>query len=190
MSTVNELKNALESVLFSSGKKLKIEELCRLCKTREQDKVLIALTELKGDLEVKESSLTLLDDTEGWRLTVRDKYLPFVRKIVTQTELPKTILETLAVIAHKAPVLQNEVIRIRTNKAYDHLRELEKLNYVTRSKQGRTKLIKLSQRFFDYFETTPEQLKEAFKPVQNLKELEKPQKIPEELLMPSLDWMG
>ncbi len=189
MSTVNELKNALESVLFSSGKKLKIEDLCRLCKTREQDKVLLALNELKGDLEVKGSSLTLLEDIEGWRLTVRDKYLPFVRKIVTQTELPKTILETLAVIAHKAPVLQNAVIKIRTNKAYDHLRALEKLNYVTRTKQGRTKLIKLSQRFFDYFETTPEQLKDAFKQVQNVKDLEPQQKIPEELALPNLNWM-
>jgi len=190
MSTVNELKNALESLLFSSGKKLNIDELSKLCKTKEQDKILLALKELKDDLEVKGSSLLLLEDTDGWRLTVRDKYLPFVRKIVSQTELTKSILETLAIVAFKTPVLQSEVIRIRTNKAYDHLAQLEKLNYVTRTKHGRTKLLRLSQKFFEYFETTQEQVKKELSQVKNIKELDKIESVPEELILPNLEWLN
>ncbi|MBI5065830.1 SMC-Scp complex subunit ScpB [Candidatus Woesearchaeota archaeon] len=190
MSTVKELKNALESLLFSSGKKLSVDELCRLYKTREKDKVVLALKELAQDLQQKESSLVLVEDQEGWRLTVKNEYLPFVRKIVSQTELPKSILETLAVIAHKTPVLQSEIIKIRTNKAYDHLSNLEKQNFITRQKQGRTKLIKLGQKFFEYFETTEEQVKKELNQVNNLKELEKVEVIPEELRLPNLGWIN
>lgn len=189
MSTIRELKNALESLLFSSGKKLSTQELCKLCKIRDEEKVKTALKELKQDLEARGSSLSLIEDLEGWRLVVRDKYLPFVKKIVSQTELTKSVLETLAVVAYKSPVLQSEIISIRTNKAYDHLSQLEKLNYITRTKHGRTKLVKLSQKFFDYFETTEEQVKKELSKVKGLKELEKIQTIPKELLLPNLEWL-
>ena len=104
----------------------------------------------------------IFDEGDFWKLTVREPFLPLVQKIVTQTELSKTLMETLAVIAFKYPIKQSDLIKIRTNKAYDHLNELEQMGYITRQKHGRTKLIKLSQKFFDYFNLPPDRLKETF----------------------------
>jgi len=167
---MSELKRRLESVLFASGKKLTLEELSKLVRERDVERIKQALIELKADLEQKGSSIMLIEEGTAWKLQVKEGYLPFVSKIVTQTELSKTILETLAVVAFKAPVLQSNVIKIRTNKAYKHLDQLEELGYISREKKGRTKLIKLTQKFFEYFDIPPQALKDKFK---GYKELEK-----------------
>lgn len=161
-----ELKNTIESVLFSAARRIDVQELGKVCKERDVEKIKNALQQLKQDLEQKNSSLLLVNEGDFWKLTVREKYMSIVSKIVTKTELPKSIMETLAVVAYKAPVLQSNVIKVRTNKAYDHLNQLEEATYITREKKGRTKLIKLSQRFFEYFDLPPEKLKEHFKEVQ------------------------
>ena len=105
----------------------------------------------------------LVNEGDSWKITIREQFLPLVRNIVTETELSKTIMETLAVVALKYPIKQSELIKIRTNKAYDHLKELEQMGYITRQKHGRTNLIKLTQKFFEYFDLPQEKLKEVFK---------------------------
>ncbi|MBI4141954.1 SMC-Scp complex subunit ScpB, partial [Candidatus Woesearchaeota archaeon] len=112
-----DLKRRLESLLFSSGRKIEIEELSKHCK-EEKETIKEVLKELQQELDEKQSSLMLIEEGEAWKLTVREKYLPYVKKVVKQPELPKSLLETLAVVAFKAPVLQSNVIKIRTNKAY------------------------------------------------------------------------
>ena len=158
-----ELKNKAEAVLFAYGKKVSVDHLAKLTKS-SKDQVIGALNELKQEYANKNSSLSIIDEGDHWKLMVRENYSPIVRKIVTKTELTKTMIETLAVIAWKAPVLQSEVIRIRTNKAYDHLLEIEKIGFITREKKGRTQMIKLSQKFHDYFDVHNEQeIKNKFK---------------------------
>ena len=163
-----DLKRRLESLLFSSGRKIEIEELSKHCKEEKLETIKEALQELQQELDDKESSLMLIEEGSSWKLTVREKYLPYVKKVVKQPELPKSFLETLAIVAFKAPALQSQIIKIRTNKAYKHLEELEKNGYITREKKGRTKLIKLTQKFFDYFDLPPDKLKEKFKNVTKL----------------------
>lgn len=140
---------------------MEIEELAGLCKSNQAD-VKKALNGLKKQYEEKQGSLMVVDDANTWRITVREGYLPLVSRIVTETELSKTIIETLAVVAWKVPVLQSNIISIRTNKAYDHLKYLEEAGYITREKHGRTRMVKLAQKFFDYFDLPPEKFKEKF----------------------------
>ncbi len=167
-----ELKNKVEAVLFATGKKVALEYISKLCRSNKED-VLKVLNDLKSDYEAKGSSLLVVDEGENWKLMVRENYSPIVRKIVPQAELTKTMIETLAVIAWKSPVLQSDVIRIRTNKAYDHINEIEKAGFISREKQGRTQLIKLTQRFYDYFDVHNEQeIKDKFRKIKEKAEKE------------------
>ncbi len=156
------VKSKVEAVLFSTGHRISLDEISRLCRARKEE-VVNSLQELKKEYDEKQSSLMLVEEGDFWKFTVRDHFIPIVRKIVTETELTKSILETLAVIAFKYPILQSNLIKIRTNKAYDHLVELEKSGYISRQKHGRTNLIKLTEKFFKYFELTEEKLKDQFK---------------------------
>ncbi|MBI2663973.1 SMC-Scp complex subunit ScpB [Candidatus Woesearchaeota archaeon] len=158
-----DLKNRIEAILFSSGRKMNIEELAKLSRS-DSVAVLRELQALKGEYGSKDSSLLLLDEGSGWKLTVREQYANVVRRIVAETELTRSVMETLAVIAWKAPVMQSDIIKIRTNKAYDHLAELETSGFISRAKHGRTKLVKLTDRFFNYFDLkNAEEIKEKFK---------------------------
>lgn len=155
------LKNKLEALLFSSGRKMNIEELSRLIHVNP-DEIQNSLAELKKEYDEKNSSVMIVNEGDSWKLTVREQFLSLVQKIVTETELTKTVTETLAVIAFKYQIKQSDLIKIRTNKAYDHLKELEEMGYITRQKRGRTYLIKLTQKFFEYFDLQEEKLKEHF----------------------------
>ena len=156
------VKSKVEAVLFSVGHKISLDEISKLCRSHRQE-VLSALQELRKEYDEKQSSIMLVEEGESWKFSVRDHLISVVRKIVTETELSKSIMETLAVIAFKYPILQSDMIKIRTNKAYDHLVELEKSGYISRQKHGRTNLIKLTEKFFKYFDLTEEKLKDQFR---------------------------
>jgi len=158
---MEELKQKIEALLFSSGRKMPVEEIAMLC-NKSIEKVQEALESLKKDYDDKDTSLMVVEEGNAWKLTVREQHLQMVRNIVTKTELSKSLMETLAVIAFKYPILQSDLIKLRTNKAYDHLRELEEMGYISRQKHGRSNLIKLTQKFFDYFSLAEEKLKEHF----------------------------
>lgn len=176
---MHELKKQAESILFSVGKKIDIEEIAKLVRVSNINEVKKALKELKNDYEKRDTSLMVVDDGTKWKIIVKESYVPLVKKIVADTELSRTVMETLAVIAWKQPILQSEVIKIRTNKAYDHINELEEMGFLTRQKQGRTQRIKLTQKFFNYFELNGDKdIKEFFKGIKEESESQK--KINEE----------
>jgi len=179
----SELKNKVEAVLFSSGRPLNIDLIQQLTGTYDKKAIKNAIEELKQEYEKKKTSLMLIDETidnkESYKLTVRENYMPFVSKIVTDTELSRTVIETLAIIAWKAPVKQSEVINIRTNKAYDHISELERLGFIIKEKSGRSFNIKLSQKFYDYFDLrNKKQLEETFEKVKE--KVDEKQKVVQE----------
>jgi len=161
------VKSKVEAVLFSTGHRLSLDEISKLCRARKEE-VLAALQELKKEYEDKQSSMMLVEEGEFWKFSVKDHFMPIIRKIVTETELTKSVLETLAVIAFKYPIIQSDLIKIRTNKAYDHLMELEKSGYISRQKRGRTNLIKLTEKFFRYFDLTEEKLKDKFQDFESI----------------------
>ena len=148
---MEEAKNKIESLLFATGRAMGMEEIAELTNL-PKEQIEISLRELQNDYAEKESSLFLFHDNNTWKLAVKDKYLHILQKIVTETELDKSVTETLAVIAWKYPILQADVIKLRNNKAYDHLRQLEELGFIVREVHGRTRSIKLSPKFFEYFD--------------------------------------
>jgi len=163
---IKEIKDKLEALLFASGRKMDLDELSRLVRVRNRDIVKAALAELKADVEAKQNTLVLIEDNNTWKLTIKEQYIDLVREINTNTEMSKTIMETLAVIAWKQPMLQCDVIKIRTNKAYDHIAELMEQGFIVKEKYGRTYLLKLTQKFFEYFDVrNDESLKALFKDI-------------------------
>ena len=167
---MEDLKNQLEAILFSVGKKISMEELSKLCKVNNQKIIESKLKELKQDYEKKESSLMLVSEKDNWKLTVRERHLSLIKNLAIDTELNKSVTETLAMIAFKYPVMQSDIIKIRSNKAYDHIKELEDMQFLEKIRKGRTYQLKLTKKFFEYFDLPEEEVKNQFK---NFKETEK-----------------
>lgn len=159
-------KNKIEALLFSSGKRMTVEDISTMTGIKDTDSIKQLIGELKIDLEERGGSLAITDDGKHYKMTVKDHYMPVIQRVVSKTELDKPLMETLAVIAWKYPVLQAEVIKIRHNKAYDHLKILEEQGFITRGMFGRTKKITLTEKFFEYFDLpTKDQVRNVFKDI-------------------------
>lgn len=148
----DDLKKQIEALLFSAGRVITTDELAKFAGIRQKNAITEKTLELKEDYEKAGSPIMIIEESDGWKMTVREKFLPLVRQINPHTELSKTIMETLAVVAWKSPVLQSTVIKIRTNKAYDHISELEDLGFVIKEKYGRSYMLKITQKFYEYFD--------------------------------------
>lgn len=167
---MEELKKKVEAILFSVGKKINQEKLKSLCNIKEDAQLISALNQLKEDYNINNSPMMIISEGDNWKLTVRESYLHLVRNIVTDTDLTKSVTETLAVIAFKYPISQAELIKIRSNKAYDHVKQLREMQFIEKVKKGRTFDIKLTHKFFEYFDLPEKQVKETFS---NFEEVEK-----------------
>lgn len=143
---------SIEAILFSCGRKIGLDELGKLVKVGSPGPLKSALKKLQKEYDDRGSPMMISEDGDGWKMSVREKYLRTVRKITPYMEFSKTLMETLAVVAWKQPIVQSDVIRIRTNKAYDHIAELEKMGFLSKERHGRSYLLKLSQKFYDYFD--------------------------------------
>ena len=176
-------KKKVEAVLFSIGKEVSLERLADLAGL-EQKAALKVLKDLQKDYDDRDHSLRIIDRGENWKLTIRDEFLPVVNKLVTETDLDKALMETLAVIAWKYPVTQSEIIKLRHNKAYEHIKRLMELEFVEKERTGRTYKLKLTKKFFEYFDLPSEEAKKAFLknvPEELLKQAEQVEREAEEI---------
>jgi segregation and condensation protein B len=168
-------KLQVEALLYAAGKTLSEEAIITLSKL-EPRTVKRALHELQEEYASRDSALSIYNDPTGWKMMVRELYVPTVKNIVADTELSRACMETLAIIAYKYPkVLQSEVIDIRGSGAYEHMAELERLGFILRTREHRSYAVKLTDKFFSYFDVAGgKNIREVFK---NIKP---PVKLPEQ----------
>ena len=115
-----------------------------------------------------------MGENDIWKLAVKPGYIHLTSDLYSKNEMDKSLLETLAVIAWKQPIIQSDVVKVRGTLTYDHVRILKEIGYVESEKFGRTRKLKLTPKFYDYFDVSKKELADKFKNVKDVsKELEK-----------------
>ena len=171
-----DLQGAIEALLFASGKPLSLDTIALLTGVRKST-AHKALEQLKESYQKKGGALVIFDEQDLWRISIKEKHLPVVRKIVADMELSKSILETLAIIAWKSPLMQAELVKVRSTKVYDHVPELERTGLVIKEKKGRSFQLRITQKFFDYFELDgAHHIKELFQDAQATQRIQEQEK--------------
>jgi segregation and condensation protein B len=151
-----ESEERVEAALFISGRFLNIQDLIMLTDINP-----IMLKEILSRMEKKYShgALRLVNRSNSWKMDVAEKYSYMTNKLATgSTEFTKAEQETLAVIAYKQPIKQSVVIKIRGNKAYDHIHKFIELGLVQSKKVGHTNDLLLSEEFYEYFSVQKKQI--------------------------------
>lgn len=145
----------LEAVFFVSGRFLNMQELVSLS---DLNPIIIRdlLERLKDKYNQENSALELVSKgnkgSELWKMDVRQEYSHIINKLATgSAEFTKAEQETLAIIAYKQPIKQSVIIKIRGNKAYDHIKKFLDLGLVKSKRMGHTNELSLSDEFYDYF---------------------------------------
>lgn len=144
-----ELKRKVEAALFISGRFLSIPELVALTEINP-----IILKKLLSDLEeeYKDSGIVLVKQNELWKMDAAPEFAFMVNKLAGgSSEFSKAEQESLAVIAYKQPIKQSVLVKIRGNKAYDHVKKFVEMGLVNKKKTGHTAELTLTDIFYDYF---------------------------------------
>ena len=95
----NNVKNKVEALLFSSARRMTVEEISSLTGIKDIEAIKRSINELKVEYVVRGGSVDLQEDGNYWKLTIKDHYLPLVQKIVSNSHrhrfqvLPVLLLE-------------------------------------------------------------------------------------------------
>lgn len=156
----------LEAIFFVSGRFLTIQEIIGLS---DLNPIIIhdLIERLKEKYSKEDSSIIIVEKDGMWKMDVKPEYSWIINKLATgSSEFSKAEQETLAIIAYKQPIKQSVIIKIRGNKAYDHIDKFVKLGLLKKKKMGHTNELTLSDEFYDYFSVNE---KSVFKQAPELK---------------------
>lgn len=156
ISEIDEAKEkedlkTLEAVFFISGRFLNMQDLISLT---DLNPILLRelIEKLKDKYQKSDSALEIIEKAGMWKMDVASEYTHIINKIATgSAEFSKAEQETLAIIAFKQPMKQSVLIKIRGNKAYDHIKKFADLGLIKKKKTGHTHELTLSDEFYDYF---------------------------------------
>lgn len=165
---MQEDKNKVEAILFTTGRFMDVDEIAKFCEIGSLGYIKQVLEELSKDYEKRNGALELINENAKWKLNINKQYNYLTTSLLENTEMDKPTQETLAVIAFKNPVLQCDIIKIRGNGAYDHIKYLTDNGFLMSERKGRTRVLKLTQKFFDYFDVVEEKLHEDFEQIRQI----------------------
>lgn len=142
-------KTVVEAALFTAGRAISLGEISQNTGLSKRNVKLYA-QELVKDYEEKDSGIEILEFEDKYVMQVRACLADKVSKLAPK-EMEAPLLRTLAMIAYNQPITQSEVARIRGNKSYGHVKELEEKGLIRAEKSGRTKMLTTTKIFADYF---------------------------------------
>jgi segregation and condensation protein B len=142
-------KAVIEAALFASGKTLSVRELAELSGLSEERASALA-GDLAAEYAARGSGIEVKSIGDGYSMQVRfglaGRVLSFAPK-----EIEAPLIRTLAIIAYKQPIKQSDLVQIRGNKSYDHIKELVGRGLINAEKYSRTRLLTTTPGFADYF---------------------------------------
>ena len=153
-----ELKPAIEALLFVADEPLPFKQLSKVMGNVRDEDVKTAIDELVADYENRGSGLEIREIAGGWRISTRPQNHEFIRKYLKSrpsARLSLPALETLAVIAYKQPITIPEILEIRGVTSSSAIKTLlEKRLIVTKGRKetvGRPMLYGTSREFLIQF---------------------------------------
>lgn len=153
----NELKGLLESVLFVNGKPVLIDELERVFETSKKD-IAGLIEEINDDYNTRKSGFTILSVAGGYQLFTNPYFKDELMELFgrrNENRLPKSALETLAIIAYKQPVTKEDIDKIRGVSGSRSINTLLALKLITISGSSdgliKSPLYITTNRFLEFF---------------------------------------
>lgn len=154
-----EERAKIEAVLFATNG-FTLEEIVKRTGVEvHRAKQILEELELEHLNDVR--GIQIIQEGDIWKMSIKPEHTKHVKDLLPP-EFPKALMKTLAIIAAKKPVKQSLIVRIRGNKAYEHIKKLIKLGFVTSERWGSTQILDLTQKFFNYFQLAEYEVKDKF----------------------------
>jgi len=160
---VEEKKAKLEAALYLAEEPVTRKEIADIMNLGSIGYVDMLIQEFEEMLEEQHRGLEIIHTDEGYEMKVKNDHMEDVSHLAPHQDLNNGEIRTLSLIAYNSPVEQTNIIEIRGNRAYQHVKELVNRGFVEKEKDGRTAILDVTDFFLDYFEIeTVDEFKENF----------------------------
>ncbi|MEM4189242.1 MAG: SMC-Scp complex subunit ScpB [Candidatus Caldarchaeum sp.] len=161
MELAADSKTLAEAILFASDKPVGIKTLQKALRTRSYKKIRQIVEALKTEYRGRAVEIVELEG-ERFYMRLRPDLADFAKKFTRKKALPHGILKTLSTIAYYQPVPMSTLAAIRGKDAYRQLKILVEKGLVEAEKSGRTRLLRTTQLFAEFFgvENNPKAVRE------------------------------
>ncbi|PSH00760.1 MAG: SMC-Scp complex subunit ScpB [Nanohaloarchaea archaeon SW_7_46_7] len=148
----DEKKARLEAALYLAEEPIDKDEIADVLNLGSIGFVDMLINEFTEELEDQNRGLEVIETNQGYELKVKKDHLEHVDHLAPHQDLNKGQLRTLSIIAYNAPVEQTDIVEIRGNRAYQHIKELVNRGFLSKEKDGRTAILSMTDFFLDYFD--------------------------------------
>jgi len=146
-----DAKSIIEAALFMSTSPMTVRTLSKLAGANSWKVVQEKLKELQQEYEARGSAIVISFEDGGYIMRLKLEYEKKVSNLAKEAELSKGAIKNLAVIAKNDGIAQSKLVRMVGSAVYDHVKELVEKEFITAEKQGRTKVLKTTKKFKEYF---------------------------------------
>lgn len=145
-------KARLEAALYLAEGPVEKKEIADVLNLGSMGYVDMLIEEFREELEEEHRGFELIETDAGYELKVKKDHLDHVSHLAPHQDLDQGQLRTLSLIAYNAPLEQADLVEIRGNRAYQHVKELVNRGFVDKEKDGRTAILDVTDFFLDYFD--------------------------------------
>ena len=156
-------KARLEAALYLSEDPVDKEQIADILDLGSMGYVDMLIEEFREALDEEHRGLELVETPEGYEMKVKKDHISEVSHLAPHQDLNEGQLRTLSLIAFNSPVEQTDIVELRGNRAYQHVKELVKRGFLNKEKDGRTAELDVTNHFLEYFDfDSVEQFKQEY----------------------------
>ncbi len=145
------VKALVEAALYAAGRPLSLSQISKIAGI-DSSQVKRVVSEIIEEYSMRGSAIEIIElPGSRYAMQLKAMYSSRVKDLVPGGLLSLGELKTLAYIALMQPVKQSQVVKARGNSAYSHIKRLEGLGFVEGKIEGRTKILRTTELFADYF---------------------------------------
>jgi segregation and condensation protein B len=148
---MDDKKARLEAALFLADEPIDGDEISDILDLGSKGYVDMLIDEFREHLEEEHRGLELVETPEGYELKVKKPHLEHVQHLAPHQDLNQGELRTLALIAYNAPIIQTDIVEVRGNRAYQHVKELHNRGFIRKEEEGRSHNLHVTDHFLEYF---------------------------------------
>lgn len=142
----------LEAALYVSGRPLDLKTMGSIIGARSEDKIRSIARIVAERYSKAHGPIQVLELPDGrFVMQLRAEFAKHVRRLSNRPLLTPGPLRTLSFIALRQPIPQSYVVRVRGKLAYGHVKQLKEMDLVSDEKIGRTRMLRTTMTFADYF---------------------------------------
>jgi len=141
----------LEAALFMSSKPLSLSELARVSGIAAPGFVEGQMKKLQEEYTRSGSALVITCEAGKYLMRLRPEYERRVGTLAGEADVSAGAARILGLVSKNEGIEQSKLVRMLGSTVYDYVGELVEKEFLTAERKGRTRALRTTQRFRDYF---------------------------------------